>query len=152
MFLEVRSDGRENLIGALIAAGSLDIPEVCVYFNNKLLRGNRTIKVDNSGLDAFTSPNMPPLAQMDITVKVSHESIFRSNEVAPFTVHDGLCRNVGVLRIFPSIPIETVRAILRPPTQGVVLETYGKMFFEFSLNLFLFRLGQYSGQTFRHYL
>jgi lysophospholipase len=66
---EVRSDGRENFIGALITAGSLDIPEVCVYFNNKLLRGNRTIKVDNSGLDAFTSPNMPPLAQMDITIK-----------------------------------------------------------------------------------
>jgi hypothetical protein len=66
---EVRSDGRENLIGALIAAGSLDIPEVCVYFNNKLFRGNRTIKMDNSGLDAFTSPNMAPLALMDISIK-----------------------------------------------------------------------------------
>lgn len=56
---------------------------------------------------------------------MNFESIFRSNEIAPFTVHDGLCRNVGVLRIFPSIPIESVQAVLRPPTQGVVLETYG---------------------------
>lgn len=65
---EVRSDGRENLIGALIAAGNLDVPEVCVYFNNKLLRGNRTTKLDNWGLDAFTSPNTSPLAVMDISI------------------------------------------------------------------------------------
>lgn len=58
---------------------------------------------------------------------VNYESIFRSNEVAPFTVQETLCRNVGVLRIFPSIPIESVCAVLRPPTQGVVLETYGKL-------------------------
>uniref|UniRef100_A0A914RPT8 L-asparaginase N-terminal domain-containing protein n=1 Tax=Parascaris equorum TaxID=6256 RepID=A0A914RPT8_PAREQ len=45
---EVRSDGRENLIGALITAGNFDIPEVTVYFNNKLLRGNRSVKLDNS--------------------------------------------------------------------------------------------------------
>lgn len=66
---EVRSDGRENLIGALIIAGNFDIPEVTVYFNNKLYRGNRTVKVDNSALEAFDSPNMLPIAQMDINIK-----------------------------------------------------------------------------------
>ncbi|KAI6229582.1 Asparaginase [Aphelenchoides besseyi] len=120
---EVRSDGRENLIGALITAGYLDIPEVCVYFNNKLLRGNRTIKCDNSGLDAFSSPNLHPLAQMDV---INYESIFRSSEIAPLNVHDVMCRDVSVLRIFPSIPITSVQAILQSPSiRGVVLETYG---------------------------
>lgn len=55
-------------MGALIIAGYFDIPEVCVYFNNKLFRGNRVQKLDNSGLDAFSSPNMNPLAHMDIDI------------------------------------------------------------------------------------
>ncbi|KAL3079502.1 hypothetical protein niasHS_005332 [Heterodera schachtii] len=104
---EVRSDGRENMIGALIVAGNLDIPEVCVLFNNKLLRGNRSIKVDNHGLEAFDSPNMAPLATLDITINVNYESIFRSGQLRPFTVQESLCRNVVVLRIFPSMPIES---------------------------------------------
>lgn len=65
---EVRSDGRENMIGALIVAGNLDVPEVSVLFNNKLMRGNRVTKIDNSGLEAFNSPNMAPLATMDISI------------------------------------------------------------------------------------
>uniref|UniRef100_A0A915CJA0 asparaginase n=4 Tax=Ascarididae TaxID=6250 RepID=A0A915CJA0_PARUN len=122
---EVRSDGRENLIGALIIAGNFDIPEVTVFFNNKLLRGNRSTKLDNSALDAFDSPNMAPIAQMEITIKVNYASIYRSPFLAPFSVHDRLCRNVGLLRIFPSISIDSVRAFLRAPTQGVVLQTFG---------------------------
>ena len=65
---EVRSDGRENMIGALIVAGNLDIPEVTVLFNNKLLRGNRCTKLDSHGLEAFDSPNMAPLATLDISI------------------------------------------------------------------------------------
>lgn len=122
---EVRSDGMDNLIGALITAGNLDVPEVCVYFNNKVMRGNRTTKLDNSALDAFVCPNMHPLIQMNINIKIHHDSIFRSDSVEPFDVHDNLCRNVGMLRIFPSMSIESVRAFLAPPTQGVILQTFG---------------------------
>ncbi|CAB02790.1 asparaginase [Caenorhabditis elegans] len=122
---EVRSDGMENLIGALITAGNFDIPEVCVYFNNKLMRGNRTVKLDNSALEAFDSPNMHPLAQMAINIKVNYDSIFRSDMVAAFTVHENLCRDVGMLRIFPSMTIESVRAFLQPPTRGCILQTFG---------------------------
>ncbi|VDK53364.1 unnamed protein product [Anisakis simplex] len=122
---EVRSDGRENLVGALIMAANYDIPEVTVYFNNKLLRGNRSTKLDNSALEAFDSPNMAPLAEMKINVKVNHESIFRSSTIGAFTVHERLCRNVGLLRIFPSMSIDSVRAFLCAPTQGVVLQTFG---------------------------
>ena len=68
---EVRSDGRDNFVGALILAGIYKIPEVCVYFNHKLLRGNRSTKVDNSSLDAFASPNCRPLAEVGIQIYVS---------------------------------------------------------------------------------
>jgi len=69
---EVRSDGRDNFLGALIMAGSYCIPEVCVFFNNKLYRGNRTVKRSNGSLDAFYSPNMSPLAQFGIEVHGIH--------------------------------------------------------------------------------
>uniref|UniRef100_A0A0N5AJT7 asparaginase n=1 Tax=Syphacia muris TaxID=451379 RepID=A0A0N5AJT7_9BILA len=121
---EVRSDGRENLICSLIIAGNLDIPEVTVYFNNKLMRGNRCIKVDSSGLDAFDSPNMLPLAKMEINIKVNYDSIYRAPP-GPFRVTENLCRNISMLRIFPSMTIESVKAALQPPTAGVVLQTYG---------------------------
>ncbi|VDM93827.1 unnamed protein product, partial [Onchocerca ochengi] len=107
---EVRSDGRENLIGAMIIAANYDIPEVTVYFNNKLFRGNRTVKIDNSSMDAFD---------------INYDSIFRSPSVAPFVVHDQLCRNVGLLRIFPSMSLENVRASLQSPIEGIVLQTFG---------------------------
>ena len=69
---EVRSDGRDNFLGALIMAGTYCIPEVCVFFNNKLYRGNRTVKRSNGSLDAFYSPNMSPLAQFGIEVHGIH--------------------------------------------------------------------------------
>ncbi|KAL3985799.1 L-asparaginase [Acanthocheilonema viteae] len=122
---EVRSDGWGNLIGALIMAAYYNIPEVTVFFNNKLFRGNRTVKIDNSSMEAFESPNVPPIAHMDVDIKVNYDSIFCSSSMAPFVMHDQLCRNVGVLRIFPSISIENVRASLQPPVEGVVLQTFG---------------------------
>lgn len=64
----MRSDGRENMIGALIIAGNYDIPEVMTLFNNKLMRGNRVTKTDNTGMDAFNSPNMAPLAILDTSI------------------------------------------------------------------------------------
>ena len=120
---EVRSDGRENLIGALIVAGVYDIPEVCVYFNNRLLRGNRVTKMDNSGLDAFQSPNCLPLATMEIDIRIHTDMIFRS-EPAPFAIHTNLNRNVGLIVFTPSITVEMVASVLAT-SDGVVLMTYG---------------------------
>lgn len=50
-------------------AANYDIPEVTIFFNNKLYRGNRSVKLDNSGLEAFDSPNMLPIAHMEINIK-----------------------------------------------------------------------------------
>ncbi|XP_042906093.1 L-asparaginase isoform X2 [Parasteatoda tepidariorum] len=122
---EARSDGRDNLMNALIIAGNYCIPEVTILFNNKLFRGNRTSKISTSSLDAFSSPNLPPLAKMGIGIHVEWRNIFRPSSIEKFSVHNVLNRNVGLLRLFPSITVEVVRAFLSPPIEGVVLQTYG---------------------------
>ncbi|VDP48563.1 unnamed protein product [Soboliphyme baturini] len=137
---EVRSDGRENLIGSLIMAGNYDIPEVTVYFNSKLYRGNRTSKIDTSSMNAFKSANILPLATMKISINVNWETIFRSHGMDRFRFEPNLNPNIGLLRIFPSIPLEcvicygnvhfhsyreSVNSFLKPPIQGVILQTYG---------------------------
>ncbi|KAL5112506.1 L-asparaginase [Taenia crassiceps] len=124
---ELRSDGRENFLGSLlIAGGGQVVPEVAVFFDNKLIRGNRVVKRSATDLDAFTSPNYPTLAEMGIDIN------FHLSNILPYpgdnknlTVIDSLCRNVVVLRVFPSITTETVKAIFKPPVEGVILQTYG---------------------------
>lgn len=96
-----------------------------VCFDNKILRGNRTIKKDACSFDAFVSPNLPPLATMEIKVTVDWDSIFRSGSTEKFTVSTSMCCNVGLLRLFPGITVQTVRAFMNAPMQGVVLQTYG---------------------------
>lgn len=122
---ETRTDGKDNFTSALILAGNYIIPEVCVLFNAKLFRGNRTVKLSTSSLDAFGSPNVPPLAQIGIQIEIDFKLIFRPCGVDKFTVNSNLNENVAVLRIFPNIPTSTVKAFLQPPMEGVVLETFG---------------------------
>ncbi|XP_049812372.1 L-asparaginase-like isoform X2 [Schistocerca nitens] len=107
---ETRGDGRENFLGALILAGNYSIPEVTVYFGHKLFRGNRTTKVSSASYSAFDSLNFPPLATVGIDIEVDFRSVFRPTSIEPFAVHTALNRNVGLLRIFPSITTETVLA------------------------------------------
>lgn len=122
---ETRTDGKDNFMSALIIAGNYVIPEVCVFFGSKLFRGNRTIKVSSASLDAFDSPNVAPLAKVGISVEIDYRSIFRPCKVAKFTVHSELNENVGILRIFPNMPTQTIKAFLQSPMRGVVLQTFG---------------------------
>lgn len=122
---ETRSDGKDNFMNSLIIAGNYVIPEVCVFFNSKLYRGNRTIKVSSASLDAFDSPNVSPIARMGINVEIDYRLIFRPCKVAKFTVHEKLDENVGLLRIFPNMPTSTVKAFLNPPMKGTVLQSFG---------------------------
>ena len=87
-----RSDGRENLVGSLIIAGNFCVPEVAVYFNHKLMRGNRTIKMSAASLCAFESPNLPPLGTVAIDISVDYKSLWRAGTLEALTVHDKLCR------------------------------------------------------------
>jgi len=122
---ETRSDGRDNLVGALIIAGNFCIPEVTVYFNHKLMRGNRTIKISSGSLHAFESPNLPPLATVGINIHVDYKSVWKAGTISALGVQSNLCLDVVLLRLFPSIRTETIKHFLSPPIKGVVLQCYG---------------------------
>ncbi|XP_056096536.1 60 kDa lysophospholipase-like [Rhinichthys klamathensis goyatoka] len=127
---ELRTDGRDNLLVALLLAGrspvhSRIIPEVCLFFCQKLYRGNRATKVDCAGFNAFTSPNLSPLADVEIDIKINWDIILWPSKTEKFTVDTRLNSNVGVLRLFPGITDATVENFLQPPMAGVILETFG---------------------------
>ncbi|KAF7725023.1 hypothetical protein EC973_000516 [Apophysomyces ossiformis] len=122
---EVRNDAVENLLGALTIAGHFVIPEVCLYFGQKLFRGNRTSKISAVDFDAFDSPNLPSLVDVGINIDVKWPLVLRPTHIAKFQAHKKLSPNVASLRLFPGISETTVRTFLAQPIQGVVLETYG---------------------------
>jgi len=122
---EQRNDGRSNLIGALVIAGHFIIPEVTVFFNNHLLRGNRSQKVSSNELNAFASPNLPPLAKLGTDIEVTWDAVFPKTTMMPFCVHEEMSENVGLLRLFPGINAQIVRAFLSAPMEGIVIESFG---------------------------
>lgn len=119
------NDGRENLLGALLMAGQYIIPEVCLFFQNQLFRGNRTTKVDARRFAAFCSPNLPPLATVGADVTINRELVRKASGKDRLVVHSSMERDVGLLRLYPGIPASLVRTFLRPPLKGVVMETFG---------------------------
>ena len=121
---EIRNDARENLITSLMLAASYAIPEVCLYFGGKLLRGCRATKVSADGFAAFDSPNFPPLGTVGIDIEINWELVKESPR-ARFGVHELASHVVSALRLFPGISPELVRNVLRPPLRGLVLEAYG---------------------------
>lgn len=126
----LRTDGRENFVTALeIAAATIDgtaiVPEVAVYFENQLMRGNRTIKFNAEDFEAFRSPNYDPLATVGIHIKYNHSQIRKSN-FKKLVLNTNLCTDIAILKLFPGITKKTIEAILNTEgLRGVVLETYG---------------------------
>nr|XP_045361709.1 60 kDa lysophospholipase isoform X6 [Camelus bactrianus] len=98
------NDGRENLLGALLLAGQYVIPEVCLFFQNQLFRGNRVTKVDTRRFAAFCSPNLPPLAIVGADVTINRELVRRAGGKGRLMVHSSVERDVGLLRLYPGIP------------------------------------------------
>ncbi|XP_022431668.1 60 kDa lysophospholipase isoform X3 [Delphinapterus leucas] len=119
------NDGRENLLGALLLAGQYVIPEVCLFFQNQLFRGNRVTKVDTRRFAAFCSPNLPPLATVGADVTINRELVRKVRGQGRLVVHSSMERDVGLLRLYPGIPATLVRVFLQPPLKGVVMETFG---------------------------
>jgi len=123
---EVRNDARENLITSLLIAASCDIPEVCLYFGGKLLRGCRAVKVSADGFAAFDSPNHPPLGTVGIEIEIDWPLVRRPRgSKERLEVREVASPVVSALRLFPGISPELVRNVLRPPLQGLVLEAFG---------------------------
>ena len=128
-----RTDGKENLISAVEIASSKDsegrpmVPEVCVYFNSLLMRGNRSVKVNSEEFSAFRSPNYPPLAQTGISIRYNKEFIMKAPEPGtPLQVDTELDTRVSILKLHPGITREVVRHILcGKESRAVIIETYG---------------------------
>ncbi len=128
---ETRSDARENLITSLeIASAKIDgravVPEVCIYFDDQLIRGNRAKKVESMHFDAFESENYPLLAKAGVSITYAHAFIKQVKVGEKLTWLPSLERNIAILKLFPGINEAIVNAILSAPNlSAVVMETFG---------------------------
>lgn len=128
---DLRTDAKENLITAIQIASLQHknkpvINEVCLYFEYKLYRGNRTTKINAEHFSAFLSPNYPPLAESGVHLKVNNDLLLPKSGSKKFKVHKELDDNVAVVKMFPGISENVLAAIFNIPNlKGIVLETYG---------------------------
>jgi len=121
---QIRTDTIDNVLDSLIIAANHNIPEVCIYFSKRLLRGNRTQKVDSSAMAAFDSPNFPRLAKVgiDITIKTH---LIRENPTETLSLDLIKSPKIAAMRMFPGIDYGIIEHILEPPLEGFILKTYG---------------------------
>ena len=129
----LRTDGKENLISSIEIAAAKDsdghavVPEVCIYFESQLYRGNRTTKYNAENFRAFRSANYPVLAEVGVHIKYNTAFInYPERWGKPLKIHTNLNRDVAILKIFPGISKSVVESILYTPgLRTVILETYG---------------------------
>jgi L-asparaginase len=121
---QMRTDARDNLITSIFLASAYPIPEVTLYFHNRLYRGNRARKTDASGFHAFESPNFPQLVKVGSRINVN-QSFVLENLNKPLKVNRIRESQVVVLTLFPGFSAETLEAVLNSGIRGVVLMTYG---------------------------
>ena len=128
-----RTDGKENLISAVEIAAAKDeeghalVPEVCICFDNLLMRGNRTSKLNSDNFRAFRSENFPPLAEAGISIRYNTQLIRKPSswDTRPL-FHKSLDTRVAILKIHPGITPQVVRDIVcSKDTRAVIIETYG---------------------------
>jgi L-asparaginase len=128
---DLRTDAKENLITAIQIAslrenGEAVVREVCLYFEYKLYRGNRTSKINAEYFNAFASPNYPALAQSGVYLKINRELLLAVSSSATLKVHKNLDRHVAIVKMFPGMDESVLSAIFSIPNlRGIVLETYG---------------------------
>ncbi len=127
----LRTDGKENLITAVeIAAAQKNnmplVPEVCIYFDNKLFRGNRTTKKNAEYFDAFDSPNYPPLAEAGIKINYDTKYIMYPEYNKVPSVHTEFDTNIALIKLFPGISESYLNSIFSTANlKAVILESYG---------------------------
>lgn len=129
---QLRTDGKENLITSIEIAAAKDaeghsvVPEVGIYFNGHLLRGNRTTKQSADGFNAFESFNYPHLVEAGVNINYNLHNIRRPDWAMPMTPHFCMDNNVMIFSLFPGIREEHVRHMLATPgLRGIVMRTFG---------------------------
>lgn len=127
----LRTDAKENLITSIEIAASLKngkpvITEVCLYFEYKLYRANRTTKVNAEQFEAFASMNHPPLAESGVHLYFNQHLLFRPEENKKLIVRKNLVKDIVVVKLFPGMTENVLQSILDTPyLKGVILETFG---------------------------
>ena len=128
----LRTDGRENLITAIEIAGARidgrpEVPEVSLYFQNRLFRANRTTKGSAEALNAFRSYNYPPLAEVGVNIAYNLPAVLQPADTSPeLRIATRLADGIAIVKLFPGLGEEILRAMLSAPgLRAVVLETYG---------------------------
>lgn len=126
---EIRTDARENLITALEIAsakqgGKARVPEVSIYFDFQLFRGNRTFKYSSSKFEAFRSPNYPLLAEAGVRLRF-HDAAIRACDECALRVQTEINPSIAVLKLYPGIQQQTVEAIVGADVAAIVMETFG---------------------------
>lgn len=126
----VRTDGKENFITSIEIAGDYRngvpvVPEVCIYFEYQLYRGNRTHKANTEHFEAFLSPNLPPLAEAGIHIKYNRELIRKCSD-GKFSIDTRMDNHVAVLSLFPGISEYIIEAALNiPQNKLLIMRTFG---------------------------
>lgn len=120
---ELRNDACDNLLGSLLVAGPFDIPEVCIFFGSKLIRGNRSQKVSSSRLQAFDSPNVPLLGQFDVSLEIKWDRIIKPGSDA-FKLFKEPETNIAFIQLSPCLNIAAIEAVLKH-SRAVLLAGYG---------------------------
>lgn len=126
----IRTDGKENLITAIEIAGSYEnniplVPEVAIYFEYQLYRGNRSTKVNAEHFEAFVSYNYPKLAEAGVHIKYNRWAI-RPYVNQPLVLNTAFDQHVGVLPLFPGITQENLSHFFDTPgIRCAILQTYG---------------------------
>jgi L-asparaginase len=121
---ETRSDARENLINAMLFASQYRIPEVCIYFNNRLFRGNRSKKMDATSFAAYASPNFPVLGKVGTDIMLRHH-LLRHTNAEQLRLQPLAPLAISVLRLFPGMSVSVLKNLLQEPLQALILESYG---------------------------
>jgi L-asparaginase len=125
----IRTDAKENLMTAIELAKAkkndkVRVPEVCIYFDYKLFRGNRAFKYNSSKFEAFRSPNYPVLAESGVHLRFSINDIRQPGQ-EELIVHKELMSDVAVLKLYPGISPKVVENIVTSDVRGIVMETFG---------------------------
>lgn len=121
---ELRSDGYTNLLHSIYLSANYPINEVCIFFNNKLFRGNRTSKEHANSFNAFSSPNFPPLIEVDINIRYINKIInpFYNKKLH---VHIIKTQPIGIVTIYPGISVKIIHNFLLKPIKALILRSYG---------------------------
>lgn len=126
----MRTDGRENILNSIeIAADSINdnpcVPEVCLYFENSLYRGNRTYKDNAEHFNAFMSANYPKLAEVGVNIKYNFNYIRKASQ-KPLVLHKKMDNNIAILKLYPGMNTYILRSIFQTPhLRAVIMETFG---------------------------